>query len=706
GNWTWCGEFLQHPLTDAQHAVFERLAENALTLHIQGFTVVLTSTTLAEPVDELATLAHKLRERVDAEALLMLIEVPESEGSRIHVIARSVVNNVDVGEVLRVFDGGGHARAAAALVKERSLSSLTSQLIELLEQRILPAIRVADMLSQNVQSIQMSATVGEAQRAMLETGHEGYPVLDGDRLVGLLTRRAVDRAMRHDMHKASVREVMEPGQVAVTPADSIETLKDRMLDSGWGQMPVIDQAGHLVGIVTRTDLIKRWGSRPAEPHRREEMRARLQLALPPVLNALLEAVRAAATTANLGLYLVGGIVRDLLLGRPNLDIDLVVEGDAIALAQALQHNLGGTLHAHRQFGTAKWLLDDQLAAKLGFPQAAEQLPPTIDFATSRAEFYEAPSVLPTVRRSSIKLDLHRRDFTMNTLAIRLAPPPDGELLDFYKGEQDLRDGLVRVLHSLSFVDDPTRILRAVRFEQRFDFRIEARTLDRLTAALPLIPRLSGDRLRHELNLILQERDPLRNLERLAELGVLEAIDPALQLDERARAVFAQLPALRAAPPLDPCPADFDDWRVLALAVLVCEQPAEDITRLCARLMTANRICDHLLAVQRACQHLPALPTYNPAEVVEALEPGGPLAWLALWLFADAQRQEVLGKFVGEWQPIKPSLNGNDLLRMGAPAGPPIGAILRDLRRAWLNGEITDAEDETRYAQRRIEAHTA
>ena len=205
------------------------------------------------------------------------------------------------------------------------------------------------------------------------------------------------------------------------------------------------------------------------------------------------------------LYAVGGFVRDLLLAQPNFDLDLVVEGDAIRLAQELVAATGGRLRSHRRFGTAKWILPAELAGENG------QLPDSLDFVTARTEFYEHPTALPTVERSSIKQDLHRRDFTINTLAVRLTPDRWGELLDFYGGREDLEDGVIRVLHSLSFVEDPTRILRAARFEQRFDFEIEPRTEELIGDALDLLDRVSAERVRHELELILAEAEPERAL---------------------------------------------------------------------------------------------------------------------------------------------------------------------------------------------------
>ena len=239
------------------------------------------------------------------------------------------------------------------------------------------------------------------------------------------------------------------------------------------------------------------------------------------------------------LFVVGGFVRDLLLDRPSLDFDLVVEGDAIALARTLAKKFGGRVTGHARFGTAKWHLEEAPAGSQRSCFKVEGLQ-TLDLVSARTEFYSHPTALPTVEQGSIKLDLHRRDFTINTLALRLDGRHYGELHDHWGGLNDLHAGLVRVLHSLSFVDDPTRILRAVRFEQKFNFQIEERTMELLLEAHPLIARLSGDRIRHELNYILESHYSAKIISRLQSLDLIKAIHPDMIWDAGLQNQFEEL----------------------------------------------------------------------------------------------------------------------------------------------------------------------
>jgi tRNA nucleotidyltransferase (CCA-adding enzyme) len=308
--------------------------------------------------------------------------------------------------------------------------------------------------------------------------------------------------------------------------------------------------------------------------------------------------------------------------------------------------------------------------------------------------------LPTVRRGSIKLDLHRRDFSINALAMRIAPPPMGQLLDFYNGERDLQHGTIRVLHPLSFIDDPTRILRAVRFEQRFGFRIEARTEELLIAALPLMARVSGERVRNELELILWESHTLQILERLQALHALEAIHSKLTFSDSSRDLFQRLHGVQSKPPWK-LSSDFN-WLALRFVLWLYDLDKHDLQTISERLKLPRTLSDPIRDTQTGLQYLDALETMRPSSVVAHLEKNGELSWLVYWMLAGPTSRSKLEQLATIWQYIHPRLKGDDLQKMGLKAGPLTGKLLWELRAAWLDGEITNEQDEYAYAQRRIE----
>jgi len=654
--------------------------------------------------EEISTLAHKLRDLFDPDAIFVLVAT--SEGVRL--VARSTCDQVDVSVIAKHFKGGGHDRAAAALIRDASpsiaetgtksdaLTQTCQELLEILPRFVQPSITVAQIMSPHPRTLTPQTSAQEAARLMQQYGYEGYPVVQAGHVIGLLTRRAVDRAINHKLNLTAA-SLMEAGEITVTPDDSLQHLQSRMTDSGWGQVPVVEpKTGEVIGIVTRTDLLKTLIPRRATTAGRNLSR-QLEQALPKERLALIRAVAQEAAGKNIALYIVGGFVRDLLLERPSLDFDMVVEGDAIQLAKAVARKHGGRVTGHSRFGTAKWFLERSSID-------GSNLPPFLDFISARIEFYTQPTALPTVERGSIKLDLHRRDFTINTLALRLDGRHYGDLLDYWGGFADLERGLVRVLHSLSFVDDPTRMLRAVRFEQRFGFEIEARTLQLMDEALPLLERLSSERVGHEIDLILDEPKAANMLSRLHELKLLQSIHPSLGWDEDRRTAFEN--GLAVQPPAAwgnvPDLRQVPRRRALGHIFWLSPLPVDRIRQVCSRLRLAASLRDALLEASALRRDLPTLVDARPSAAYARLEDVHPLVMFALWTQVETPEREVLAGYLSRWKNVSPKTDGHTLRELGISPGPVYKDILRCIRDAWLDGEITTIKDEQQLLEKLIE----
>ena len=360
-------------------------------------------------------------------------------------MARSTSDQVDVARIAQHFGGGGHERAAAALIQteedaeEVALDVFCHEVIEELERSIEPPLTLNKIMSKKPHLISPSTSLNEAHLLMQRYGYEGYPVVDNGKVVGLLTRRAVDRALSHKLN-LNAGSLMEAGEHFLKNTDTIDKLQQLMAATGWGQVPVVDaENGKIIGIVTRTDLLKTLpGHNGIIPGQRNHA-SMLEKALPASRLALLKLVAGASEKGQHAIYIVGGFVRDLLLERPSIDFDIVVEGDALQIAQALSQQYGGRVIPHKRFSTAKWFIKPiraNLLKRMGIENGrATDLPEALDFISARTEFYDHPTALPTVERSSIKLDLHRRDFTINTLALRLDGRHYGELYDYWGGLQ-------------------------------------------------------------------------------------------------------------------------------------------------------------------------------------------------------------------------------------------------------------------------------
>ncbi len=699
--------YLNPPLSMEQRKVYDRLLASAQTHVIAGKTVLIACTSAEEMTEEVSSVAHKLRDLLDPDALFLLI----GTGEGIRMVARSTSDQVNVAEVAARLGGGGHERAAAALLHlplpfaapegATPLEAVTQELLRILVEVVRPSITVGQIMSRKPSLIKPQTSVQAAAHLMQRYGYEGYPVVDNGKVVGLLTRRAVDRALAHKLNLPA-SSLMEAGEVTVTARDDIDALQQVMTRTGWGQVPVVDaESGEIVGIVTRTDLLKTLSGVQEKVPGKLNLGSKLDGALPPAHLALLKAIAGQAYRARLAAYVVGGFVRDLVLERPSLDFDVVVEGDAITLANYLAEQYGGRIVAHSRFGTAKWWINDirqPLAARLGGGAALdpEELPASLDLISARTEFYEYPTALPTVERSSIKLDLHRRDFTINTMAIRLDGRHYGDLYDYWGGLNDLRLRLVRVLHSLSFVDDPTRMLRAVRFEQRFSFQIEGRTLQLIAEARDLVRQVSGQRLRHELDLILSEEKAVEMLARLYQLGLLAAIHPELPWSE---AIAARLAQAMESPP-DPgwrLPAQLAHmpaWRVLAYLAWLGGLPFESGSQVAERLRLPAAFQHALNDVCRLKLVIPDLVGKPPSVVVKCLEGASVLALCALQSFdLGAPANQVILNYLSNWQHVRPSIDGKELKNYGVEPGPEFGTILETLRSAWLDGKINTLAEE-------------
>lgn len=701
--------YLNHPLSQVQQAIYDQLRAQAEHYHIHGHTIVIASGNAQDTDEELSSIAHKLRDLLDPDALFVLV----TTRSGVQMIARSTSDHIDVAEITTEFGGGGHERAAAALIRGRALNDVRAELIHILPEHVHPAITVAQIMSRRPQVLAPSTPVEEAAQRMSRYGYEGYPVVKEGKVIGLLTRRAVDRALSHKLHLTAA-SLMEAGEVTVKPGDSLEHLQRLMTDTGWGQIPVIHpERNEIIGIVTRTDLLKMLTPQPNLANQLN-LAQRLEIALPSARLELLKTIAQAARQQHIALYIVGGFVRDLILERPSLDFDLVVEGDAIGLAKSLADRYGGRVTSHSRFGTAKWFLHQ---AKPGnpFPSVklddespalpSQSLPESIDLITARTEFYTAPTVLPVVERGSIKLDLHRRDFTINTLALRLDGRHYGELLDYWGGLNDLRHGLVRVLHSLSFVDDPTRMLRAIRFEQRFKFRIEDRTLHLLLEAIPLLDRVSGDRLRHELNNILAETAATEIIARLDQLHLLKAIHPQLHWDEWLHNQFSNLPNTTLETHWGFHVQDIPTLRRnLAYILWFIRLLPEQAVSIGIRLKLPAQLIESIEYACRLWQDLPTLVTLSPSALVTRLEPAPALAQFAVYTATDnITLREILLTYVTRWRTIHPYTTGHDLRALGLPPGPTYRQILSKLREAWLDGKISTAEQEAALLKQLVQS---
>jgi len=692
--------FMSIPLNEAQRTLLDQLTSNQETRYIQGHSIVICTATIEESVDNINQVTHRIRDLLEPTGLIVLVKMP----NRVQMVCRSTTDAVDVGGVAKFFGGGGHTRAAASSIVNRPLVELVPAIWEALPNFIRPIATITDLMSYGVKTVESDQKIADIIGFLRRVGHEGFPVLTDGRVVGLLTRRDADRAVEHGLREALVRDVMIGGAVTLAPEDSVSTLEQTMVNTSWGQIPIVTPDNRLIGIVTRTDLIKHWAkihptNQPQYDHIREDL---ITEALGAHLSHFINQIAHIAHEMNINLYIVGGIVRDMLLKRKNDDIDFVTEISAIDFAEAVVAKFGGELNSFRPFGTAKWMPSPKSAELLGVPY--ESLPHHIDFATARNEFYQHPTALPSVYSGSIKLDLHRRDFTINTIAIQLSPQSHANrILDFYGGMNDLNNGVIRALHSLSFVDDPTRILRAVRFETRLGFTIETRTAELIHTHDEMLRRITGERVRNELTLLLNETVPERGIATLHERGLLTAIHPDLSFPDGANADFMTVRGVdvsefcaRVGLSLDAVLADSPD-DVYWLVWMKHLNP-QQVTAVCERLLFGQKITAQFRALAEITHDGEALRDAHtpPSQLVAKFDTIHDWALVALWINGHPTTQQFIETYFTTWRHIQSVINGDTLLAMNIPTGRHYRDILSKLRDAKLDGITTSADSEYAY----------
>ena len=665
--------FLHTPLGEAERELLSALLDSLEAHEAAGVEVLVATAAAREYVEGVSNLAHKLVDVTDCAGLVVLVEMD----GRVFAVTRSRVPELDAAALAAVLGGGGHAQAASAIYRG-ALDEAHRLVVDRLEEAVRQPARARDVMSRPARTISPDETVSRAMVACQRFGQSGILVAAGDELAGAVSREDLDKAISHGLSHAPVRGIMS-SRVATCAEETPLSELQRLLASGDDRVAIL-RDDRIVGVVTRGDVLEALGESAAAVKRPSASLA-AELAKLERLAPVFEAV-AALTEAYEGVYLVGGTVRDILLGERNFDVDIAVEGDAIALAQALADALGGRVRAHEKFGTAVVVYGD-----------GER----VDVVTARTEFYDAPAALPAVEHASIREDLFRRDFTINAMALSLKGDDYGRLVDPFSGRADLEQKRIRVLHNLSFIDDPTRIFRAIRYENRYGFRMDEHTvrLARGTIEIGLVGDLSSARLRDELVALLEEGEVEHSILRLAELGADKAIHPHLAADDEAVKLLARLRALAQQYELD-VPA----WR-LPLIALARKLPPDEVYDWLQRLKMRRRDAEQIAAAvtvgPRIVERLRNRDV-EPAETVALADryaPDAPLFALAL------TELEPLHDYFRGLRDIRLEVTGSDLAALGLSESPRVGEVLAELRRRKLNGELDGRESELEAARELI-----
>jgi len=705
--------YLHSALTREQREVLMRMVDAVKVERVRGIDVHVVAIDIPVYVDGLSVIGHKLMELVNAEVLIQAVGMMD----RVFVTARSRAGSVDVGVLLESIGGGGHAQAASAVTRNRAPTEVISTLLNTLAYTNLGVPTAGEIMSRPVRFIEADTSVTDALVTAQRYGHSGICVQEEDRVVGIVARRDLDKAMRHGLGHAPVKGVMTRNITFARSNTTVDELRRIMVEGNVGRVPVVSDEGYeqallertapvqdVIGIATRTDVLAayqgRWEqeqARTAEP----QIYTLQALADNPLFGPLFRACSALSDDFA-GVYLVGGFVRDLLLDQPNVDVDIAVEGDGIQFATRLAAQLGGRVRTHKKFKTAVVLLPPEILGEASTWLRPSGEPFHVDVATTRTEFYDYPAALPRVEHASIRQDLFRRDFTINAMAVSLRGEDFGAVIDFFGGYRDLREGIIRVLHNLSFIEDPTRIFRAVRYENRYGFHMDEQTkvFAKSCVEMHLVGDLSSVRLREELIPLLSESDVEWTLSRLYELGVAREVHPKLATGVRTIALVKRMDHLVSELGLA---AEVVSWR-LRLAAITRNMSHDELylwldklklKRSDSAVVRAAVVVGPLLADRLAKEDmsdwdifrtLRTTPLEALAFALAGMEPGPASGRLRRYL-TDIRHRTL-------------RVNGDDLLAMGMKKGPAVGRVLERLRELRVE-ELVEGRQAELEAARQI-----
>lgn len=684
--------FLKTTMSTEELALLNQIAQSMKEIVVHGVRIGL-ALGRTEEYGDAAHLASRLMDMEDIDALVLMV----ASEDKIALVARSRVPELDTSKLLSSFGGGGHAYASSATIKDTPFEVIEEELTALLNKTVRNVRAARDIMTSPVVTVQHTSRISDAEALMTRYGVNVLPVMKKSEYIGIITREVVEKSLFHDLGSSRCADFATTDAVTASPDTPVSEIEEQMVRNNQRFVAVLDGSS-ITGAITRTDLLRsmyesvirksRISDRDTSAGQYDFSRninRILKEKLPEDFYELLLTAGQAADSLVMNAYLVGGSVRDMLRGEENLDIDIVVEGDGIVFAKKLAEAIGAKVAVHQRFRTAH-------LTKQGM---------SLDVATSRTEYYEHPAALPRIETSSIKKDLYRRDFTINTLAVKLNKKDFGHLIDFFGGQRDIKDRIIRVLHNLSFVEDPTRAFRAVRFAERFDFRISKHTenLIKLAIKMDIFDKLSGRRIMDELDQVFHEAEPVKAIKRLSEIGLLRIVHPRLcynkELDSLLRGLHDSIAWFELSFPDEQIDKTY--LYIMAMALRLQRSERETLVK---RLGIEQKAGQDL--VRLISQAKEVVRFYSPSNALRnyKLMTGRTVESLifAMALSGDKEFRKFITHYLLEARHVKPFIKGDDLKRLGIEPGPLYSEIFSRITEEKMMGRLLTKDEEISFAK--------
>lgn len=691
-------DFIKRDLNSSQVIILNELLLNLFMVTVGDVQVSVSFASIEEYVDEIAYIAQRLMAMEGLESLFILI----STGGRIVLVGRSRTTSVDAASVARQFGGGGHVSAASAIIKDMFMPEAIEKLKLTLREYIKPVKTVAEIMNFPVKYVTSGASFKKAMDFTMKYNLNHMPVVEKGKVIGIISRKDILHGIKHGFTSEPVNDIMQVEFETVNPTTPFYVAEEIMVNKGQKLLPV-EEGGKLAGVVTRTDLLRMMHEemtlRSSQAERaREDMFISKSRSVTVLLNDnlpkdILEALTDIGKFAEkngVKAYVVGGFVRDLLMNNKNFDMDIVTEADATKFAQDYANHRNCKAVIHCKFKTAMVILPNGLK---------------VDFATARTEYYMTPAAAPEVEEASVRNDLFRRDFTINAMAVRLDGDQYGRLLDFFSGQKDINEKKIRALHSLSFVDDPSRAFRAIRFAVRFGFDIGAQTerLIKHAESLNLFGQIVGNRLFLELKYILEEKGYVKALEMIKKYNLLRFYCPDITFDNSMIVKFEKLETVIGWYEIQ-IGGSLNLWRA-RFAILFGNLKTSDFEKTIEKFKLTSKLNEEILDDKRyinyAQQSSKRYKEIIPSVVVKLCSAVSTEGLLALAAILGEDKQDMVKNYLTDYSKVEILSNGNDIVALGVAKGPEVKKILDLLKENKLNGFLKNKEDEAEFIKKYV-----
>lgn len=639
---------------------------------------------------DISSILHRVMELEDLKLFFCIFQLD----NKTYLIAKNNYEDLDLKKLMGLtFKGGGHSFVFTANFKKKTIFEIKKQVDEIVA--TIPSLIKAESIARPaVYTLTEFDNVDTAFNMMNRLRINSIAVKNCDNeVIGVVLRQDIDYAMSHNFEKMLIKELMNVEVFYVDANADIEEIRDTFLTSN-RKLVFVKMKNNLTGIITRTEAFKRVLIHNSSSVKKISYKHRFKKMLPEKYIKIFDVVSNTAEELNTEIFIVGGFVRDLILRKKNFDFDFVVTYDGIKFAKKLAENLNAKCVQHEKFNTALIIMKDGTR---------------LDIATSRFEYYKKPGALPTVAKGHLYHDLYRRDFSINAMAISLNRVDFGQLIDYFGGRKDLKERTIRVLHSLSFVDDPTRLIRAIRFKNRFKFKIGKTTESLMKAACSnkVYHNISGFRFVKEMSVLFSEENASIVFNDLEIFQVLHFIDEKISIDSYIRDLALKIDSVISWHKLLFKTSEINYWILYVFGILI-HLKSKDILNVVEKLNLLKKQVNLLFKYKKTIRYLELF--FNSIKsddckdsklysAFKEIEPE--ILLFAVAYFENEKHKKMISKYITYLVDFKLLINGDDILKYGIKKGPEIKTILDKVTEISIDNKIFDKKSQLKILKEEI-----